>query len=92
MAIMLTSILPTHYKDEEENYFPIALDDNNSLLSNIQKFVTKYDRLVLVANDPYNEEKSDEKSPSFLMVLTATGGAYKREDGVYVAPINLLKP
>ena len=38
------------------------------------------------------EEKSDEKSPSFLMVLIATGGAYRREDGVYVAPINLLKP
>ena len=38
------------------------------------------------------EEKSDEKSPSFLMVLTATGSAYRREDGVYVAPINLLKP
>lgn len=38
------------------------------------------------------EEKSDEKSPSFLMVLTATGCAYRREDGVFVAPINLLKP
>lgn len=38
------------------------------------------------------EEKSDEKSPSFLMVLTAVGGAYQREDGVYVAPINLLRP
>jgi predicted AAA+ superfamily ATPase len=38
------------------------------------------------------EEKSDEKSPSFMMVLTAVGGAYRREDGVYVAPINLLKP
>jgi hypothetical protein len=38
------------------------------------------------------EEKSDEKSPSFLMVLTAVGAAYQREDGVYVAPINLLKP
>ena len=37
-------------------------------------------------------EKSEEKAPSFLMVLTAIGGAYKREDGVYVAPINLLKP
>lgn len=37
-------------------------------------------------------EKSDEKAPAFLMVLTAVGGAYKREDGVYVAPINLLKP
>lgn len=37
-------------------------------------------------------EKSEEKAPSFLLVLTAVGGAYKREDGVYVAPINLLKP
>jgi hypothetical protein len=36
-------------------------------------------------------EKSDEKAPSFLLVLTAVGGAYKREDGVFVAPINLLK-
>lgn len=38
------------------------------------------------------EEKSDEKSPSFLMVLTAVGGAYQREDSVYVASINYLKP
>ena len=38
------------------------------------------------------ENKSDEKSPSFLMVLTAVGGAYRRNDGVYVVPINLLKP
>ena len=37
-------------------------------------------------------EKSDEKAPSFLLVLTAVGAAYKRDDGVYVAPINLLKP
>lgn len=37
-------------------------------------------------------EKSDEKAPDFMMVLTAVGGAYQREDGVYVAPINLLKP
>ena len=36
--------------------------------------------------------KCEEQAPSFLMVLTATGGAYQREDGVYVAPINLLKP
>ncbi len=37
-------------------------------------------------------EKSSEKAPSFLMVLTAVGGAYRRDDGIYVAPINLLKP
>ena len=37
-------------------------------------------------------QKSDEKAPSFLVVLTAVGPAYKREDGVCVAPINMLKP
>lgn len=37
-------------------------------------------------------EKSEEKAPAFLMVLTAVGGAYRREDGVYVVPLNLLKP
>lgn len=37
-------------------------------------------------------EKSDELAPSFLLVLTAIGGAYQREDGVFVAPINLLRP
>lgn len=37
-------------------------------------------------------EKSDEQAPSFLLVLTAVGGAYQREDGVFVAPINLLRP
>lgn len=37
-------------------------------------------------------EKSDELAPSFLMVLTAVGGAYKRDDGILVVPINFLKP
>ncbi|SCZ78719.1 ATP-binding protein [Acidaminobacter hydrogenoformans] len=30
--------------------------------------------------------------PSFLMILTATEFAYKREDGVYVVPLGCLKP
>ena len=77
MAIMLTSILPTHYKDEEENYYPIALDDNNSLLSNIQKYVTKYERLVLVANDPYNEEKIDEKLPILKESFRLSGMVFR---------------
>lgn len=28
--------------------------------------------------------------PSFMMILTASGAAYRREDGIYVVPINLL--
>ena len=37
-------------------------------------------------------QKSDEKAPSFLLVLTAIGSAFRRKDGVYVAPLNFLKP
>ena len=36
-------------------------------------------------------DKSDEPSPSFLMVLTATGPRYRRKDGVLVTPINKLR-
>ncbi len=31
------------------------------------------------------------KPPSFLMILTATGYGYQREDGVYITPIGCLK-
>ena len=37
-------------------------------------------------------EKSDNNAPSFLMVLTAVGPSYRREDGVYVAAINQIRP
>ena len=55
------------------------------------------DRLILegVNNLIKMKNKIDTdkmKNPSFLMVLTATGGyAYQREDGVYVVPIGCLK-
>jgi predicted AAA+ superfamily ATPase len=37
-------------------------------------------------------EKSDEQPPAFLMILTAFGPLYQRPDGIYVVPINCLKP
>jgi len=37
------------------------------------------------------EKKSNEKSPSFMMILVATGPLYRRADGIYVVPINKLK-
>lgn len=38
-----------------------------------------------------NELDENYKKPSFRMILTASGRAYKRSDGIYVVPINLLK-
>lgn len=36
-------------------------------------------------------EKSDEPDPAFMMILTATGAMYQRQDGIIVMPINCLK-
>lgn len=38
-------------------------------------------------------EKSSEKAPAFMMVITAFGPAYRRKEaGIYIVPINCLKP
>lgn len=37
------------------------------------------------------KENVEGTKPSFLMVLTAVSAAYRRDDGVYVVPINCLK-
>ena len=39
----------------------------------------------------FEEDLDDFSKPSFKMILVACGRAYKREDGIYVVPINLLK-
>lgn len=36
-------------------------------------------------------EKSNIQAPSFMMILTAYGPCYKRNDGIYVVPINMLR-
>ena len=67
---------------------------NRAIIENLRNFLLKILGIFVSLKNLQNKiiEKSDEKAPSFLLVLTAVGGAYKREDGVYVAPINLLKP
>ena len=37
-------------------------------------------------------ETTHEGEPSFLMVLTSTQTAYRREDGVYVVTLAVLAP
>ena len=37
-------------------------------------------------------DKVRSREPEFLMVLTATGVAYRREDGVFVVPLGCLEP
>lgn len=72
-----------HLEDGRWGGIEIKLGGDDLINDGAESLKKLRDKIVL---------KSDEKAPSFLLVLTAVGGAYKREDGVYVAPINLLRP
>ena len=68
----------SHYATEvckcpEFHIFPCVIVDN-LINDGAESLKRLRDKIV---------QKSDEKAPSFLLVLTAVGGAYKREDGVY---------
>ena len=72
-----------HLEDGRWGAVEIKLGGDNLIEAGASSLKTLRDKIV---------KKSDEKAPSFLLVLTATGSAYKRNDGVFVAPINTLKP
>ena len=72
-----------HLEDGRWGAVEIKLGGDDLIEAGASSLKTLRDKIV---------KKSDEKAPSFLLVLTATGSAYKRDDGVFVAPINTLKP
>ncbi len=72
-----------HLEDGRWGAIEIKLGGDELIESGAKSLKTLQNKII---------EKSKEQAPSFLMVLTAVGAAYQREDGVYVAPINLLKP
>lgn len=57
----------------------LGLRQIDSAATNLKKLATKIDAAI-------------EGEPSFLMVLTGTAAAYRREDGVVVAPLATLGP
>lgn len=69
-----------HLRNGKYGIIEVKLFDEDSIeqgAKNLLKLQEKIDTTVM-------------KKPSFLMVLTATPYAYKREDGVYVVPITCL--
>ena len=63
-------------------------------MKDLRIFSEKLNGQVYHYRDKKLAEKIDRdkmKSPSFLMVITASDYAYQREDGVYVVPIGCLK-
>lgn len=51
------------------------------------------DKLINDGAESLNKLKNNVVNPpAFMMILTACGSLYKRSDGIYVVPINCLKP
>lgn len=72
-----------HFEDGRWGAIEIKLGGDELIEHGAQSLKNLRDKITSI---------SEERAPSFLMVLTAVGSAYRREDGVYVTPINLLKP
>lgn len=71
-----------HLEDGRWGAVEIKLGGDELIKAGAQSLITLRDKIV---------QKSDEQAPAFMMVLTAVGGLYQREDGVLVVPINMLK-
>lgn len=61
MVLFLTSLLRTHYYNDNGGRVPVAFYDENGILSNIRKNLKRTDRLVVVANDPNEIADNDDK-------------------------------
>lgn len=60
MVLFLTSLMRTHYYSEDGKRIPVALVDENGVLSNIRKYLKRTGRFVFVANDPDDIEDNND--------------------------------
>lgn len=73
MAFILTSLLKSHSYDENGNRVPVALDDENGILTTIKSFLPGTESLVVVANDPDDFADNDEKISVVSQSFAKTG-------------------
>lgn len=85
-----------HYRDKKGREADAVIHLRDGRWALVEVKLANSDRIDEAAQNLISlaEDIDDEKmkAPSFLMVLTATQYAYRREDGVYVVPIGCLGP
>ncbi|MCH5351479.1 MAG: Type 1 glutamine amidotransferase-like domain-containing protein [Clostridiales bacterium] len=79
MTIILSSILATHYYDEEGIKCPQPLSDDNGILTELTSRLTKHGRVVYVANDPFDTEHNDLSAPPVFKGLALSGLDFKEK-------------
>ena len=84
-----------HYRDKTglESDAVIVLRDGSWAAFEVKMGAKEFDSAAENLKKLVNRVNTDKmRKPSFLMILSSTEFAYKRKDGVYVAPLGCLKP
>jgi predicted AAA+ superfamily ATPase len=84
-----------HYRDEKglEADAIIQLDNGNWAAVEVKLGDFEFDNAAKHLLELKKKMAAQNEQCSFLLILTATGGAaYTRDDGVHVAPLDCLKP
>jgi len=83
-----------HYRDSSglESDAVIALNDGRWAAVEVKMGAKEIEEAAKHLIELKNKVNTDKmREPSFLMILTGTELAYKRDDGVLVVPIGCLK-
>lgn len=84
-----------HYRDSEDLEVDVILEtlDSRWAAIEVKLGVNDLDAAAKTLRKFVNKiEITLSGEPEFLAVVTATGPAYRRSDGVYLLPIGILKP
>lgn len=76
----LTSLLATHIEDENDVRIPIAIKDENLILTNLKRTLKKHENLLIVANDPADFERNDDKKRVIERSFSLTGLPFEHAD------------
>ena len=77
MAIILASYLNAYTKDELGHHIATKLQNENNILDNIKKYVTKLDKFVFVANDQFDRDDNVDRFNAICQSLKMSGLDFK---------------
>jgi hypothetical protein len=77
MKIILASSFNNTAKDKNGNKYAVPISDVNQFLTNLQNYTSKFDRVVMVANDPADPKTTDFYAGLLFQSLKLSGLDFK---------------
>jgi len=91
MKLFLASRLNCYTKDEHGNRAPCIIEDENLILTNIKRSLSRLDNLLVIANDPNDFEINDSRLNLLSKGFEMTGLSFKKKTVLDNRNIKLAK-